>query len=59
MNQFLNKGFHEPFGLDISRNSRGLLINIKSSSPAKIFSNYTLPSDFQDIPFGLYRKKRK
>ena len=47
MNQFLNKGFHEPFRLDINRNSGGLLIYIKSSLPTKIFSIYTLPSDIQ------------
>ena len=59
INQFLIKGFHQAFGLDINRNSGGLLIYIKSSLPAKILSNYTLPCDIQDIPFELYRKKRK
>ena len=49
--QFLIKGFHQPFRLDISRNSDGLLIYIKSSLPAKFLSNYTFPSNIQAIPF--------
>ena len=55
-NQFLIKGFHQPFRLDINRNG-GLLIYIKSSLPVKILSNYTLPSDIQVISFELNLKK--
>ena len=44
-NQFLIKGFYQSFQLDISRNSGGLLICIKSSLLGKNLSNYTLPSD--------------
>ena len=58
-NQFLIKGFHQPFRLDISRNSTGLLIYTKSSLPAIFLCNYTLPSNIQAIPFELNLKKRK
>ena len=58
-NQFLIKGFHQLFRLDISRNSGGLLIYIKSSLPAKFLSNYTLPSNIHAIPFELNLKKTK
>ena len=54
--QFLIKGFHQPFQLDINRNSGGLLIYIKSSLPAKLLSNYTLASNIQAIPFELNLK---
>ena len=58
-NQFLIKGFHQPFRLDINRNSGGLLTCMKSSLPVRILSNYTLPSDIQAIPFELNLKQRK
>ena len=54
--QFFIKGFYQPFRLDISRNSGGLLIYIKSTLPAKFLFNYTLPSNIQAIPFELYKK---
>ena len=59
INQFLTKGFHEPFRLDINRNSAELLIYIKSSLPVKTLFNFTLPSDIQTISFELNLKKRK
>ena len=58
-NQFFVKGFHQPFWLDINRNSGELLMYIKSSLPAKIISNDTVPSDIEAIPFELNRKKGK
>ena len=58
-NQFLIKGFHQPFRLNINRNSGGLLVYIKSSLPVKTLSNYTLPSDIQAIHFELSLKERK
>ena len=59
ISQFLTKGFHEPFRLDINRDSGELLIYIKSSLPVKILSKFTLPSDIQAISFELNLKKRK
>ena len=56
ISQFLIKGFHQPFRLDINRNSGGLLIYIKSSLPVKILSNCILPSDIKAIPFELNLK---
>ena len=46
-NQFLIKGFREPFWLDINRNSGGLLFYIKSSLLATILSNYREPSNLK------------
>ena len=58
-NQFVIKGFHQPFLLEINRNSGGLLTYIKSSLPVKILYNYILPSDIQVILFEVNLKKRK
>ena len=49
-NDLLIKSFHQPFQLDISKNSGGLLIYI-SILPAEFLSNYTLPSNIQAIRF--------
>ena len=45
--QFLILNFHQPFRLDISRNSGGLLVFGRSSIPARMISNYRLPLDNQ------------
>ena len=58
-NQFLIKSFHRLFRLEISANSGGLLIYIKSSLPAQFLSNCILPSNIQAIPLELNLKKRK
>ena len=49
--QFLMPNFFQPFRLDISRNSGGLLVIVRSSIPARILSNYRFPPDIQAIPF--------
>ena len=57
--QFLISNFHQPFCVDISRNSGGLLVFVRSSIPARILSNYRLPLDIQAIPFEINLKKEK
>ena len=47
--QFLIPNFHQPFRQDISRNSGGLLVFVRSSIPARMLSNYRLPPDIQAI----------
>ena len=37
--QFLIPNFHQPFGLDISRNSGGFLVFVRSSIPARILGS--------------------
>ena len=58
-NQFLIKGFHQPFWLDSSRNNVGLLIHIKSSLSVKFLSNYTFPFSIHVIPFEFNFLKKK
>ena len=57
-NDLLIKSFHQPFQLDISKNSGGLLIYI-NILPAEFLSNYTFPSNIQAIRFEFSLKKRK
>ena len=47
--QFLIPNFHQPFRLDINRNSGGLLVFVRSSIPARMLSNYRLLPDIQPI----------
>ena len=49
--QFLMPNVFQPIRLDISRNSRGLRIILRSSIPTRILSNYRFPPDRQAIPF--------
>ena len=57
--QFLIPNFHQPFPLDISRNSGGLLVSVRYSIPARNLSNYRLPPDIQAIPFEINLRKEK
>ena len=57
--QFLIPYFHQPFRLDISRNSGGLLVFVRSSIPAGMLSNYRVPPDIQAIPFKINLRKEK
>ena len=57
--QFLITNFHQPFHLDISRNSGGLLVFVRSSIPARMLSYYRLPPDIQAIPFEINLRKEK
>ena len=52
--QFLIPYFHQPFRLDISRNSGGLLVFVRSSIPARMLSNYRVPPDIQAIKKNGY-----
>ena len=57
--QFLIPNFHQPFCQDISRNSGGLLVFVRSSIPARMLSNYRLPPDIQAISFEINLRKEK
>ena len=57
--QFRIPNFHQPFRLDISRNSGGLLVFVKSSIPARMLCNCKLPPDIQAIPFEINLRKEK
>ena len=57
--QFLIPNFHQPFRLDVNRNSGALLAFVRSSIAAKILSHYRLPPEFQDIPFEINLTKEK
>ena len=56
---FLIPNFHQSFRLDISRNSGGLLVFVRSSISARVLSNYRLPPDIQAIPFEINIRKEK
>ena len=57
--QFLISNFHQPFCVDISRNSGGLLVFVRSSIPTRMLSNYRLPPDIPAIPFEINLRKEK
>ena len=57
--QFLISNFHQPFRLDISRNSERLLVVVTSSIPARMLSNYRLHPDFEAISFEINLRKEK
>ena len=47
------RGYKKPFRTDVSKNSGGLLVYIKSSIPAKIVSGYNMPDEVQAICIEL------
>ena len=57
--QFLIPNFRQPFRLDVSRNSGGLLVFVRSSTPARMLSNYRLPPDIQAIRPEINLRKEK
>ena len=57
--QFLIPNFHQQSRLNISRNSGGLLVFVRSSIPARMLSNYRLPPDLPAIPFQTNLRKEK
>ena len=57
--QFQIPNFHQPFCLDISRNSGGLLVSVKCSILARMISYYRLPPDVQAILFEINLRKEK
>ena len=57
--QFLINNFHQPFCVDISRNSGGLLVFVRSSIPTRMLSNYRLPPDIKAILFEINLRKEK
>ena len=57
--QFLIANFHQQFCPDISRNSGGLLVSVRSSIPTRMLFNYRLSPDTQAIPFEINLRKEK
>ena len=57
--QFLIPNFRQPFRLDVSRNSGGLLVFVRSSTPARMLSDYRLPPDIQAIRPEINLRKEK
>ena len=58
--QFVIPKLHQPFSLDISSKSGGLLFFfLRSSTPTRILSNYRLPLDIQALPFEINLRKEK
>ena len=57
--QFLIPNFHQPFRLDISRNSGGLLVFVRSSIPARMLSNYRFPPDIKAMLFEINLRNKK
>ena len=57
--KFLIPNFHQPFRLDISRKSGGLLVFVRSSIPTRMLSNYRLPPDIKAILFEINLRKEK
>ena len=50
--QFLISGFHEPYRLDITDKSGGILVFVRLNS-------FALPTDIQILPFELNLRKEK
>ena len=57
--QFLMPGFHKPFRLDVTANSRVLLVYVKGSLPARELQGYKLPFDIQAISFEINLGKER
>ena len=57
--QFLIQGFHKPFRLDVTANSRVLLVYVKGSLPARELQGYKLPFDIQAISFEINLGKER
>ena len=57
--KFQLPNFHQPFHVDISRNSGETLVFVRSSVPARMLSNYRFPPDIQAIPFEINLRKEK
>ena len=51
--------FHQPFHLNISKNSGGLLVFVRSSIPTSMLSNDRFPPDIEAVPFEINLRKEK
>ena len=58
-NEFLLDNYRKPYRLDNSKLSGGLLVYVMQDIPSKQFRNFTLPEDFQVIPFEISLKNQK
>ena len=57
--QFVIRGFHHPFQLDINRRSGGLLVYVKGSIPARVLTSFNTPADTQIIVSEINLRKEK
>ena len=57
--QFLLNGFHNPYRLDVTKNSGGILVYVKSRLPSRRLTQYLLPNDIQAIAIELNLRKEK
>ena len=57
--QFLLNNFKKPYRLDKTKTSGGLLVYVMQGIPSKPLYNFTLPKDFQVIPFEITLKNQK
>ena len=57
--QFCMDGYNEPFRLDKSRNSGGILIYVREGIPTRMLNVYTFPFDIQGVCIELNFRKAK
>ena len=57
--QFHIPGFKEPYRLDVSSNSGGLLVYINDQIPSRLLTGIDVPCDVQVLPIELNLKKTK
>ena len=58
-NQFLLDNYKKPYRLDKSKLSGGLLVYVMQGIPSKQLRDFTLPEDFQVIPFEISLNNQK
>ena len=59
VSQFLIPGFKQPYRMDVSQNSGGLLIYVRNHIPAKELPCPALPNDIQCLAFEIVLRNRK
>ena len=59
MQQFLLDGFKQPYRLDVTSNSGGLLVYVNDQIPSKEIKSVSIPSDIQEISIELNLRRCK
>ena len=57
--QFMIPGYHKPYRIDVSNNSGGILVYVKSSLPSHQLTKFCISSDILAIPFEINLRKEK
>ena len=57
--QFLIPGFKEPYRLDNTKNSRGLMVYVNTDIPSRQLKGIRVPNDIQIIPIEINLRKIK